>query len=555
MKTNIFIFLFLSAFLTGISSLSTQAQPQDAVIFKAMTDEINRNKNELFLPGYEKPFFISYALNRAYSFEITASLGALLSSLETPCSSVASIRLLEGDYRRNNEFRYHGQFTDIRMPIDIDYNIIRRNLWLGTDFVYKQALQEYANKIAYLKENTPQDGKEIPDDLARITPEVYLPENRPSYSFDRQQWENKLRELSAIFTHYGDLFNSSVTLGGVNMEIFKQTTEGTRMKHPLSYVSLSAQASIRATDGSLFGDVWSVIAHTPEDLPAMEELKKNISEFADQLIRLKNATPISEYYSGPVLFEDHACEQLFIENLLNPNALFAQRTVDGRTNSKTLEKRIGKKILDSRLTIKNYASLPKYKNLSLWGAYEIDAEGVIPPKEITLVENGILTHLLNGRFPTPTTPESTGSSRYILSVGRIAFTTAPGTLHISAKEGIKPEKMKKALIRAAREEGLDYAYIVRKMAGQASLIYKVDVKDGTETRVRTGNFSPVNLAKLKRLLAISAKERVSNYVLNQQVQSSLICPSAILIEDVEINPSETRTSKEPVLEFPLKNRK
>ena len=45
-----------------------------------------------------------------------------------------------------------------------------------------------------------------------------------------------------------------------------------------------------------------------------------------------------------------------------------------------------------------------------------------------------------------------------------------------------------------------YLYIVRKFAGQASLVYKVDVKDGKETMVRAGNFSPINLPKLKRLL-------------------------------------------------------
>ena len=83
-------------------------------------------------------------------------------------------------------------------------------------------------------------------------------------------------------------------------------------------------------------------------------------------------------------------------------------------------------------------------------------------------------------------------------------------------------------------------------------VYKVDVKDGKETMVRAGNFSPINLPKLKRLLAISAKERISNYILNQEVLTSLICPSAILVEDIEINPSELRKSKEPVLLFPLK---
>lgn len=543
-------YLILLNLIGGIHALS--AQNQDQIIFKALQDEMNRNKNELCLPGFEKPFFISYAFNRAHSFEITASLGALTSSLETPCSSVASIRLLQGDYHRNNEFRYYGQFTDIRMPCETDYRVIRRNLWLGTDVVYKQALQEYANKMAYFKENPVAEEENYPDDLAQIKPIVYIPENRPEYQLNRQQWEDNIKELSAIFKNYPDFFNSSVAMGGTDMDIYKQTTEGSRIKYPQSYVSLSAQASVRTDEGVLFGDVWSVIAKNPDELPTMEELKKQITGFAENLMRLKNAEPISEYYSGPVLFEDDACERIFTDNLLNHNALYAQRKLDARESGKTLEKRMGKKIIDSRLTIRNYSSLNKYKNISLLGAYEIDAEGVVPEKEMTLVNNGILTHMLNGRYPTKRSPQSTGSSRYVLAVGKIAFTTAPGILHISAKEGLKPEKMKKALIKTAREEGLDYAYVVRKFAGQASLIYRVNVKDGTEILVRTGDFSPLNLPKLKRLAAISAKERVTNYVLHQQVLSSLICPSSILIEDVEINPSELRKSKEPVLEFPLK---
>ena len=89
------------------------------------------------------------------------------------------------------------------------------------------------------------------------------------------------------------------------------------------------------------------------------------------------------------------------------------------------------------------------------------------------------------------------------------------------------------------------------MAGTASRIYKVDVKDGSETQVRFGDVSAINLSKIKRVLDISSKENVSNYILNRQVLSSLIYPASILIEDVEINKSEPKKEKEPVLKFPL----
>lgn len=92
---------------------------------------------------------------------------------------------------------------------------------------------------------------------------------------------------------------------------------------------------------------------------------------------------------------------------------------------------------------------------------------------------------------------------------------------------------------------------MRSIAGPASRIYKVDVKDGSETQVRFGDVSAINLAKIKRVLDISSKENVSNYILNRQVLSSLIYPASVLIEDVEINKSEPKKEKEPVLKFPL----
>ena len=73
----------------------------------------------------------------------------------------------------------------------------------------------------------------------------------------------------------------------------------------------------------------------------------------------------------------------------------------------------------------------------------------------------------------------------------------------------------------------------------------------SETQVRFGDVSAINLAKIKRVLDISSKENVSNYILNRQVLSSLIYPASVLIEDVEINKSEPKKEKEPVLKFPL----
>ncbi len=53
------------------------------------------------------------------------------------------------------------------------------------------------------------------------------------------------------------------------------------------------------------------------------------------------------------------------------------------------------------------------------------------------------------------------------------------------------------------------------------------------------------------MLNISSKENVSNYILNGQLLSSLIYPSSILVENIEINKSDVKKDKEQVLTFPL----
>ena len=54
-----------------------------------------------------------------------------------------------------------------------------------------------------------------------------------------------------------------------------------------------------------------------------------------------------------------------MNNLLNHRGLFAYRKPIGQAGGRTLEGRIGRKIIDNRLTVKNYTSLEKYDGTSI----------------------------------------------------------------------------------------------------------------------------------------------------------------------------------------------
>ncbi|WP_065218379.1 MULTISPECIES: metallopeptidase TldD-related protein [Butyricimonas] len=554
MKRFILYIVFL--FLLGSLSPVTAQTDKDNVIIKAMQDELQRSMEQLSLPKVQKPFFISYATGASRHFEIEATLGAITRSTEKPNQLVGSVKLLLGDYKENSDSRYLGRHTRVILSMEPDYDLLRQDYWLATDYAYKNASREWITKRSMQKRNV-QTGEEtrLPD-LVQIEAREKIITPQVPFVYNRELWEDNLRALSAIFASYPELYNSSVQLSGTDMEVYLTTSEGSVVKQPVRIVTLHAEATTRTEDGMQIKDALGITARVPEELPSLAELKSRIEKFAEQLTALKKAETIDPYYCGPVLFEGSAAASILRENLLSQEGLFAYRTPqDPRTASQykvnSIAPRMGLKIIDNRLTVKNYSTLGKYNNTPLYGAYEIDAEGVVPPQEVTLVENGILKNLLNGRVPTLNCENTTGSSRYIVSAREIAYKTAPGTIHVSARNAVKPETLKKNLLKIAKSEGLPHAYIVRKIAGNATRIYKVNVKDGSETLVRTGEIMPITLSHLRRLSAISNKENVANYLLDGEVMSSIIYPSALLLEDIEIKKAEVKKESEPALRFPL----
>ena len=107
---------------------------------------------------------------------------------------------------------------------------------------------------------------------------------------------------------------------------------------------------------------------------------------------------------------------------------------------------------------------------------------------------------------------------------------------------------KKTLQKAAKAAGLEYAYIVRRIAGGASEIYQVNVKDGTEKQVRAYPSMP-SLRQLEELGSISSGERINNLSSNG-CPVSLICPQSMIINDVEFTHPTPKIEKAPAILAP-----
>ncbi len=559
------IFRRIGAFIliyTCLSSLS-YGQRNESVLFKAMQDEMDRTKKELTLPNAPATNFVGYTVAENAYISVSSSLGTLTYTKESPRERVHSVNLYVGNSQFSSDYSYtdNGINLNFFTTRDDNYDQLRRNFWQTSDVAYKFAVEVYKSKKNAVKTATLTEEEKALPDMLPLTGTVVSTPAIPEFYMNKKAYQELACKLSKVFEKYPSVYGSKIDIDGIQTVYYYLTTEGTKIKEPAGYVSILIKGSVRNNLGQVVDDQKTIYAKTFDKLPAEPALIACVEDFAERLTSLAKAPNIHEYYLGPVLFEEAASAKIFADNLIAPSGIVAHRqpfqvmasvaraeSVSDAKNVKPLEDRLGKKVIDSRLNVQNRTDLTDYQGMSLIGNYTLDAQGVVPVKEIKLVENGILKSLLSSRVPTKKVKGSTGSLRYGVSPRSITKAIAPGTLVVSAPEGASSSELKSQLIKAAIEEGLDYAYIVRTFADETDqYLYKVSVKDGSETLVTGAEISPIQFIKLKRVLGVSKDEMAFNYLYNGSIPTSIIAPKSVLIEDIEIMNKPMNVQKESPL--------
>ncbi|MHC1780588.1 MAG: metallopeptidase TldD-related protein [Bacteroidales bacterium] len=549
-KINIKMRIIL-AVIISFTTLSPLFSQQESTLFKAMRDEMNRSMKELKLPNSPAPWFISYITGETSYISVIASKGVLLNSKVSPKERVHSVNLLVGNSEFSSDYSYTGNgiISATLAPSEDNYDQLRRGLWQTTDNAYKFAVEVYKSKQNNIKNANLTDEEKTLHDMIPLSgreKNSYIP---GSVNMNRKSYEELSKKLSAEFSKYPYLSDSRVSIDIILANYYYVSTEGREFTEAVSFVILSVNGKVRNKKGQVIRDNKVILSSEFEKLPSEQELIKVVNEFAVNMGSLQNASEMDEYYFGPVLFESEATAAIFASNLVSPSGIFSFRkpiqvmasvarveNISSRRDIKPLEERVGKKVIDSRITVVNKTDLKTFGTTPLIGSYSTDAQGVVPVKEITLIENGILKNLLSTRVPTRKSKSSTGSLRFGARPRSVSQEVSPGVLEINAPSGSTLSQLKDDLIKAAKEEGLEYAYIVRKITGESDqYIYRVSVKDGSETLVIGAEISSVPLNKLKRVLGVTSNQKVFNYLYQGTVPVSLIYPEALLIEDIEIN--------------------
>jgi TldD protein len=581
-----------------------QSNPQDNdQTLRAMRDEMQRSKTrlELKIPGTDqpvRPYYVEYRLLDLDVKEVVAQFGTLLQSTHTRnrfmdvAARVGSYKLDSSNFIGDEGFRgFIGAQGSV--GIDRDYDSLRQDLWIATDQAFKEAVETYSRKQAYLSSLARQSDI---DDFAKADPiQVIQPLVTPDWS--NRNWEQEARDSSATLRVFPEIYESRVTYYLVYATEYLLTSEGTEIRTNRTFAAVEAGMNTLANDGMPLNHLYSAYAPKPGDLPNVDAVRKGLNVAGSELMALRAAQPAQDY-TGPVLFEARAAAPLLAQvlgpamNGSRPPVSFqpvVEQLLGNLGGKSDWAGRLGARELPPSVTLVDDPAAKDFHGTPLIGGYAVDDEGVRAQK-VNVVENGNLKSLLMSRRPGSDSDQSNGHGRSgFLSDAKPTMSN----LFFTSAEKISSADLKKKFLEQCKAEKLQYCVVVREMdnpslsllhqdefsellasfnggAGTGDrlplLVYKVYPDDGREEIIRGARIIGVNTRSLRNLAGIGSDDFVYNYMQSQiagfsgtalgafgaaqgGLPASVVAPS-LLFEELEVRGARGEPKRLPLLSAP-----
>jgi TldD protein len=570
---------------------------------RAMRDEMARSKTrlELKIPGTNqpvRPYYVEYRLLDLDVKEIVGQFGTLMTSTHTRQrfmdveARVGTYKLDSSNFIGDEGFRgFIGSTGSV--GIDRDYDSLRQDLWIATDQAFKEAVDTYSRKQAYLSSLARQSDI---DDFSKAEP-VRTIDPLVTPDWTSRNWDQEARDSSATLRAFPEIYEARVTYYLVFATEYLMTSEGTEIRTNRTFAAVEAGMNTLAQDGMPLNYLFSAYAPKPADLPNVDTVRKGLNVAGSELMALRASRP-AEDYTGPVLFEARAAAPLLAQilgpamNGSRPPISFqpiVEQMMGNLGGKSDWSGRIGARVLPTSVSIVDDPAAKDFHGTPLIGSYAVDDEGVRAQK-VTIVENGTLKELLMSRRPGNDSDQSNGH-------GRSGFLTdakpTMSNLFFTSTDEVSPVELKKKFLDECRAEKLPYCVIVREMdnpslsllhqedfsellasygggAGTGDrlplLVYKIYPEDGREEVIRGARIIGVNSRSLRNLAGVGNDNFVYNYMQSQiagfsgtalgafgsaqgGLPASLVAPS-LLFEELEVRGARGEPKRLPLLPAP-----
>ena len=597
------LILLLAAMGPGAAAGAQAPQDNDHTL-QAMRDEMARAKArlELKIPNIDqpvRPYYVEYRLLDLEVREVVAEFGTLFSSTHTRNrfmdveARVGSYKLDSSNFVSDDGFRgFIGPTGSV--GIDRDYDSLRQDLWIATDQAFKEAVETYSRKQAYLSSLARQSDI---DDFAKAEP-VQLIEPLETADWTSRNWDQEARDTSAALRAFSEIHESRVTYYLVYATEYLLTSEGTEIRQNRHFAAIEAGMSALADDGVPLNHFYAAYSARPAELPGVETVRKGLNVAGTELMTLRAAPPAQDY-TGPVLFEARAAAPMVAQvlgpalNGARPPISFSpvmEQMLSGLGGKSDWVSRLGARVLPSGVSVVDDPGTKEFKGTQLIGGYAVDDEGV-RAQRVMLVENGNFKSELMSRRPGPDSNESNGH-------GRAAFLNdakpTMSNLFFSSAETLAAEEMKKKFLDTCRAEKLAYCLVVREMDNPALsllhqedfsellasygggagtgdrlplVVYRIYPETGREEMIRGSRIIGLNSRALRNLAGIGNDSFVYNYMQSQMngfagtalgafgsaqlggLPASVVAPS-LLFEELEVRGARGEAKRLPLLPPP-----
>ncbi|MBD3285331.1 hypothetical protein GF359_02810 [candidate division WOR-3 bacterium] len=554
---------FVKALILSLIAVCISRASGENVILSAMQSELNRSMENLVMEEGERPYFISYWVYEYASFALEASMGCLTDQ-DDGHYRVLNVDVRVGDYEFDNsggkEKKWwqledeDRKYRNMQVPIDDDTVALKHRLWLVTDHKYKKALEDYGNKKKE-KALSVEDAEDTTPDFSKEEPEVYAGDE-VSLSIDRNAWEQRIKNLSKLFTEYEDITISRVGFKARAKNNYFVNSEGSKIQKGNALYSIDIEVQSRSDDGMPLTDHLKFCSTDGDfDFPRIEA---EIADMADRLTALKQAEEC-ESYIGPVLIASPGSGAFVAEVLVPLLSASKKLWKDGGE----LKNKVGQRIMSASISVFDDPALDSYQRQALAGHYQFDNQGVAA-RRVDLVENGVLRGFLLSRSPVKGFEKSNGHGR--------TNGVQAGNLFVKSSSPQSFPQLKNRLMSECRKQGKSYGYMVTSaLLPESSVSGVVFTSSGSDGggRPAMSRFKPVEVYKvytdgrqeLERGMEVMAGSPLSMLSKIKALgndpgvwtvdygTASIVAPS-ILVSELEVRKASGGEQTQPILPAP-----
>ena len=534
-------------------------------VLEVMERELDRSMGGLHVPGSPRPYFMQYSLRRVHSLRIRAGYGSLLRAREQTAAQVYCEcrvgsnkfdNVIDGGLDTRAEERESADWVDA--PDDLNLSALQVALWKLSQIKFDEALSDYYDhRKALVSEYLRDEAKAFSKEPALVHREELHHE-----PFPRKAWEAAMCEVSRRFLSRSDVHDPYISLSAERVHRWLANTDGSRVVTEEVFVELEVSGWILTEDGVYTEATRQLFLRDVDGGVDRVRMEQMADEVLAELDALKDAqTPGS--FIGPALLAGQAAATLFHEAM--GHRLEGERRV-ARGETRTFAHKLGKRVLPDGLDVYDDPSAATFDGQPVWGAYQVDDQGV-PAQKAVLVEDGILRGFLQSRTPTPESSRSNGHGRHdglqppMARMANFVVEPRPGTAQ-------RRSALEEQLVAIAKQQGRRYAVIIERISagetstaaydfqvfkGEPAEVYMLDVETGEKKRIRDVELIGTPLAALQRIVGFGGRSELDQGYCVAESGSLPVSgrAPAILLSEIEMQQSSTTGFHEPLLPPPF----